>query len=388
MTTATERPPIPARVGALDGLRGWAALGVLIYHLTWELFGIHFPIYRSYLSVVFSGGGALAVCTFFATSGYLLTIHRWHVTDDKRLLVQMFRRYVRLTIPIMGSVLLFWAVLQFGLSYARPASAILDRDNWLASFVRVRPDFLQAITYGLYRVYWVAKTQNYGPFLWTMAIQLWGSFLVLPIAYGHKALREPYTALFLVIALLMFLYPPAAAMPIGALVALLQRDGILFRTPAGRLESTLATIVFVACILVSSAVLTWERNGQIIQCILSGVVLMAAIRSKPLDYLFTRRSSKFMSKISFPIYLVQCALLISFTSYLVVRADDAGALTEWTAFGIVLASIVLTLIMSWAFLPIENFATWVVKQIDRLFSRNAKPTPATSGTEPTAPPTQ
>jgi peptidoglycan/LPS O-acetylase OafA/YrhL len=378
MTDTRARPPIPARVGALDGLRGWAALGVLIYHLTWELFGIRFPIYRSYISVVFSGGGALAVCTFFATSGYLLTIHRWHVSDDKRLIVQMLRRYVRLTIPIMGSVLMFYAVIALGLSFSRPAASILDRGNWLGEFGRLRPDFLQAITFGLYRVYWVAPVQNYGPFLWTMAIQLWGSFLVLPIAYGHKLLREPYTPLFFLIVLVLFLYPPAAAMPLGALIALLQRDGLLFREPPGRLESTLATIVFVGCILVSSAVLEWKTTGQVIQCILSGVVLMAAIRSRPLDYLFTRPASMFMSRISFPIYLVQCALLISFTSYLVVQVNKADALTEWTALAIAAISIVLTLVVSWAFLPVENFATWVVKQMDRLLRRRTNPAPATS----------
>lgn len=377
MTDDTGRPPIPARVGALDGLRGWAALGVLIYHLTWELFGIRFPVYRSYFSVVLSGGGALAVCTFFATSGYLLTIHRWHVSDEKRLLVQMFKRYVRLTIPIMGSVLIFYAVLALHLSFSNAASAILDRDNWLGQFGRVKPNLFHAITYGFYRVYIVARQQNYGPFLWTMAIQLWGSFAVLPIAYGHKMLREPYTPLLFLIALLLLLYPPAAAMPVGALVALLQRDGIIFRRPATSTQSLIATIVFVLCILISSAVLKWELNGQIIQCLLSGVVLMSAIRSRALDYLFTRRSSRFMSRISFPIYLVQCAVLISFTSYLVVRVDAMGLLSEWTALAIAAVSVVVTLVASWAFLPIETFATWTVKQIDRLLSRKPRQ-PATS----------
>ena len=46
MSPTTVRPPIPARVGALDGLRGWAALGVLIYHVGWEMFGIIYPVFR------------------------------------------------------------------------------------------------------------------------------------------------------------------------------------------------------------------------------------------------------------------------------------------------------------------------------------------------------
>ena len=129
MSPTTVRPPIPARVGALDGLRGWAALGVLIYHVGWEMFGIIYPVFRHYLAVIPTGGGNLAVCTFFCTSGYLLTVHRWHVDDDKRLWVQMFKRYVRLTIPIFGSVFLYFLVLLFQLDYANQASDILDREN-------------------------------------------------------------------------------------------------------------------------------------------------------------------------------------------------------------------------------------------------------------------
>jgi peptidoglycan/LPS O-acetylase OafA/YrhL len=290
----------------------------------------------------------------------------------------MFKRYVRLTLPIFGSVFLYYLVLQFRLGYADQASDILDRENWLGKFADAEPNLFDAFTYGLYRVYFIWRSQNFGPFLWTMAVQLWGSFVVLPIAYGHRYLREPYIPLLLPIVLFLYVYPPAAAMPIGALVALLQRDGVLFRNPAGRLESMLATIVFIGAILVSSAVVMWGKNGQIIQCILSGVVLMAAIRSRPLDYLFTRDVSKFMSKISFPIYLVHCAVIISFSSWLVVWANDRGMLNEWTALGIAAISVVVTLIASWAFLPIETFATWVVKQIDRVLNRKPKGALATS----------
>lgn len=371
--SAASRPPIPARVGALDGLRGWAALGVLIYHLSWEMFGIIYPVFRSYLAAIPTGGGALALCTFFCTSGYLLTIRRWHVSDDKRLLVQMLKRYVRLTIPILGSVLMFYAVLVLQVSYSNPAADILDRGAWLGKFGDVKPVFVDALTFGLYRVHLLDRAHNYGPFLWTMAAQLLGSFLVLPIAYGHRLLREQYSALFLIIAVLMFAYPPAAAMPIGALIALLQRDGLLFRKPADRLESTLATLVFIGAVLVSSAVVDWGSNGQIIHAVLSGVVVITAIRSRPLDYIFTLPVSKFLSKISFPIYLVQAALIISFSSWLVVQASAADMLNEWTALAIVAASIVVTLVVSWAFLPIEHFATWVVKWLDRL---NRKPKPA------------
>jgi hypothetical protein len=63
-------------------------------------------------------------------------------------------------------------------------------------------------------------------------------------------------------------------------------------------------------------------------------------------------------------------------------------LNEWTALGITVVSVILTLVVSWAFLPVETFATWVVKSIDRLLSRKPKATLTTSGTVPSSHPTQ
>jgi hypothetical protein len=53
-------------------------------------------------------------------------------------------------------------------------------------------------------------------------------------------------------------------------------------------------------------------------------------------------------------------------------------LNEWTALAIAAITVAATLILSWAFLPVENFATWVVKQMDRLLNRKPKAALATS----------
>ena len=363
MTATAARPPVPARVGALDGLRGWAALGVLLFHLTWELFGALYPVYRSPLALLATGGGGLAVCTFFVTSGYLLTIRRWHIADDKLLIVQLLKRYVRLTVPIIASVLIFWAVLATNLDYSVPASRIVERSTWLRPFGRAEPDLLAALTFALWRNYIIDRAQNYGPFLWTMAIQLWGSLVIMPIAYGAKLLREPYSPLLFAIVVLLHLFPYLACIPLGAMLALLQRDGVLFRKPPSGIEGIAATIVFLAAIVASSLIEEWP-GSMLIQSLMSVIFVGAAIRSKPLEGFLTNRVSVFIGKISFPIYLVQCALLISLTSWLIIAVDAAGALTEWTALGIVAVSVVATLIASWAFLPVENLAVWLVRKLD------------------------
>ena len=357
------RPPLPDRVGALDGLRGWAALGVLLFHLTWELFGEVFPVYRSVFALLFTGGGGLAVCTFFVTSGYLLTIRRWYVDDDKRLIVQLFKRYVRLTVPIIASALIFWAVLATNLDFSEPASRIVERSTWLRPFGKANPDLVAAITFALWRNYIIDRAQNYGPFLWTMAIQWWGSLLTMPVAYGSKVLREPYSPLLLLVVVLLYLYPYLACIPLGALLALLERDGIVFRTPAKRLESAVATVSFFAIILISSALEDWKVR-MILQVGLSLLFVAAAMRSAPLSRMFSSPLSLFFGRISFPVYLVQGAVLISLTSWLIIWVNDAAALNQWTALAIVAVSVAVTVVASWAFMPVEHLAVWLVRRID------------------------
>src|SRR5262249_47363679 len=85
----TQRPAGDVgRISALDGLRGWAALSVIVYHLTWELFGALYPIYRNPWLSIF-GNGAFAVAVFFAISGYVLTIGRWNRDDNPPLVLTL-----------------------------------------------------------------------------------------------------------------------------------------------------------------------------------------------------------------------------------------------------------------------------------------------------------
>ncbi len=70
--------PGASRIGALDGLRGWAALVVVVFHFTWEMWGVHFPVFRQFPASLING--QLAVSIFFTLSGYVLTVRRWQGT--------------------------------------------------------------------------------------------------------------------------------------------------------------------------------------------------------------------------------------------------------------------------------------------------------------------
>ena len=69
--------------------------------------------------------------------------------------------------------------------------------------------------------------------------------------------------------------------------------------------------------------------------------------------------SRLLGHISFPLYLVHFAILVSFTSWATVTAYDAGALSQWVAVGISLASIILSVAAAFAFLPVEQLTQYV-----------------------------
>ncbi len=94
-------------------------------------------------------------------------------------------------------------------------------------------------------VYLLIIRGAYNPFLWTMFFELWGSFIVFALSQGWRIFREPYTPLILLTLLWLWLFPQVACFFIGAIIALLQRDGHIFRTPPSARESSSRPALFV-----------------------------------------------------------------------------------------------------------------------------------------------
>lgn len=120
------------RLSFLDGIRGWAAFSVLLWHTFSETFGHLYPVFKSpYL--IFVMQGHLDVMVFFVLSGQALSISFIRKKDPLALLSLAIKRYPRLAIPSFFSCLLSLAVIGLGFNFAGAAGAIVHSD-WLARF--------------------------------------------------------------------------------------------------------------------------------------------------------------------------------------------------------------------------------------------------------------
>ncbi|HET7864689.1 MAG TPA: acyltransferase [Burkholderiaceae bacterium] len=344
---------LATRIDHIDGLRGWASLSVLCFHMLWETFGSLYPVLRNPFTS-FPLDGRLAVYVFFVLSGDALSTPYFRGGDRRAVTRLAAKRYFRLTIPILMTCLSVYLLMQLSLTPFREAAAVVHRQEWLGSFLAFEPSLVHALRFSLVDVYINADpTRSYDPFLWTMSIELIGSMLVFLVLYAWKDLTRPALC---VVAAALFLFMLGSLFCLffaGIAFSHWRATGALARFAAARWQRV-ATAAGLAAIVAS----VWVRGlpwGQ--QMIMGGmacaVVLVAVchVHAGAIRF-FSNGISRFLGRISFPVYLVQFPVLISVTSLLILHFEPR--LSLGVAIGIGLFSTALVLLLSVGFEALES----------------------------------
>jgi peptidoglycan/LPS O-acetylase OafA/YrhL len=210
----------------LDGLRGLAALVVMIWHFSVgflpflvgaTIVGRHTPIDRlvSDTPLFLPFAGTFAVYIFFVLSGFVLSLSFFHKRDSSVLVSSAARRYFRLMIPAASSVILAYLLMRLIGNDAHLAASKTTGSYWLSAFWDFKPHLLTAIYQGVYGVFFT-NFNSYNTNLWTMQNELFGSFMVFLflglfgklarrwvfyLAFGLILLKTPYLAFLLGMAI-------------------------------------------------------------------------------------------------------------------------------------------------------------------------------------------
>lgn len=331
------------RETALDGLRGWAAVAVCCFHFLAEVFKGPFPQYRdSQLLMTFFNGG-FAVVLFFVLSGYVLTYAAWRAPKGpvKR---QLLKRYFRLMIPILGTSIVVFLMMLLGLTWHEEALPIVGGEHW-ASLTVFEPTIANLLEFSLYTVFTGRALVVYQPFLWTMGFELIGSYVVLLICLFERGGRVVYAVLGGLTIALLFLWTIGATFPLGALLALLKRDGLL--PDIGRFAWPAA----IAALFGANYI-----PGVWAQVLAGGLMVFAAVSTGGVNAALSSPVSNWVGSHSFPIYLMQWPVLISISCLGILIASGNGWLNEWTAIVIAIVSLAATFVAAWAFQPVEVLA--------------------------------
>ena len=349
------------RLHFLDSLRGWAALVVVFCHTlqVWlinptrmEALGL-----KQTLDVVNSTplgvlmDGQLAVYVFFVISGAALS-YSILIADDsrERLFVLALSRYVRLTIPVLGSCLLAYAILVSD-GFFNIAAAAASQSSWLDEFYLFEPDFLRMLRFALLDVYFAYDgATSWNAVLWTMPIELAWSFAIFALLIVPWRIARRLIA----IGLTLLLFDHAGA---GFFAGYLIADLIATQRAAStpRLPREIFGVFLIATALVLAVLRNAPLSGPIHDFMQSvagrncaAILLLLGIsQSSAAQAALSGPTSHFLGRISFSLYLV----------HLLVICSASSALFLWLNGSV---SVAIEIVLVWGFtIAASIFFAWM-----------------------------
>jgi peptidoglycan/LPS O-acetylase OafA/YrhL len=211
------------RLAHLDALRGLAAISVAIFH-----FKLAFPSASLAMPVLDSTAfgallnGHFAVEAFFALSGYLFMFKFLGASsgDAARAVV---KRYLRLTLPVLGASLIAWILFCAG-AFANQEAAPKAGSAWLADWYKFEPSLWLAFYEPLLGMYiGIDPASTYNISLWTIIYELFAVAGVIGLAVVMPRLAAPWRVLVMVCAAALTWETYAFAFILGASVALVRK---------------------------------------------------------------------------------------------------------------------------------------------------------------------
>jgi peptidoglycan/LPS O-acetylase OafA/YrhL len=196
----TPRAADAGKLVPLEGLRGIAAAIVVLYHLvlgfTRKGVGMvphgHGPldVVVQFALGLLNGGAAVAI--FFVLSGFILSLPFAKDRQIARILVAFLKRWPRLAGVTTIACLAAWALITLSHNEYKHAAHVIGA-GWMASHGNAPLDghslsWLGALREGLFAAFFLGDVHFDSP-LWTMRIELFGSFaifLAAPVLFAIK----------------------------------------------------------------------------------------------------------------------------------------------------------------------------------------------------------
>lgn len=292
--------PVKSRIYFLDGLRGWGAVGVVLYHFWVAGFPKSQEI-ATFLQKIFIFNGGLAVYIFFMVSGFSLTVA--YFTNNNYLILKkiLIGRYFRLILPIGIASLICFICMKTKI--IPPVE--LRTGNW-KNFLVTTPSIIEFVRFHFFDVFYnFSHARSLIPPLWTMEIEFIGSIILLSSLLFVNELKSKFFFFILCCVSFWFNYLYSLFF-IGAALAWFYSQ---FTPKNTVLIGYLASIVA----LISSWFFKYfDTSGTFSILFQTGCCLsffISAMYCKPVQDFLSSPISLYLGKISFSLYLIHSVVM-------------------------------------------------------------------------------
>jgi peptidoglycan/LPS O-acetylase OafA/YrhL len=338
------------RLTHIDGLRGLAALVVMVSHFLCTFYpafqtidavdvqtrsGIELFIAATPFNFWYNGN--FAVCIFFVISGYVLSYSYFKTGDTEYIYSSAFRRYFRLIIPVLFTSVLFFAFMKWNL-FPTTETAAVTHSKWLAGKFSFTPDWFQMVWDSTIElvIKYGAETP-YNPVLWTIGHEIRGSFLVYFLLFilGKNNYRWIGYLLFFIVLIKSYYILFIA----GIMLCDLHVKGQLPKAPVLVKILLLALAIWCGSYRQLPEPATWHLLDPLCSFIKPstiGAILLfyVFITSSGAEKIFSTRIFKFLGDISYMLYLIHLLVICSVACYLFMWFTQSMQVSYHIAFWI------------------------------------------------------
>lgn len=358
-----------SRLAVLDGLRGWAALCVTASHILWGVFGDAVPIFKNLATGVFLNG-LFSVMLFFIISGEALTSAYWSKPDRRAIWKLAVKRYPRLALPVLVACLIVVALISAGLVYNRQAGELIG-NAWLRDFPTEQKTPLQMFSFALFYVFYKPFIDfSIIPFLWTMRTEAIGSVLVVLFLLCQSLITRKKTVLAVLAGIAISTGTLSGCFFVGMLFGLMRRDGLFNWHSQSRVNTMMAIAAMIVMLVPPSYLMLHHRELSPLLMLVASACCMLIYSDVRISRFLSNPLSQWLGRISFPLFLMHYAVIVSFTSWAIVQTSPTGPASQWVYMGIASASLGIAMVCAVLFVPVEQLSIRFSHAVWRLFDKH------------------
>jgi peptidoglycan/LPS O-acetylase OafA/YrhL len=373
-TASRQNSAAPMRkIKYLEGVRGVAALIVVLNHIRLTLFMAEYDKLHNYIHAAHLPGfvktflingfellldGDLAVWVFWLLSSYVISIAFFKPAEsyDKVVVAYAAKRYFRLFIPVFVSIMAGYVLMKTGLMYnaalAKQAGPPYS-NGWLINPYNFSPDFFNALLSAVYNTFMDYDSKaSYNPVLWTIEIEFLGSlftFSIFGVLRHNKKRWLLYAAILAAVYALKMYWlccfvaghvlcdydcnPPRWYIGEKLRKYRLRAEWLKYiPAPAAVLLIFFARSIFPAL----------HIPLKIHNLLLSFMLVLAVLRIAAFRRFFAAVIPFWLGRISFSLYLIHLPVICSLTSYIVLHHFTmAGRITGAAV------TLIVSLVVAW-----------------------------------------
>jgi peptidoglycan/LPS O-acetylase OafA/YrhL len=125
---------------------------------------------------------------------------------------------------------------------------------------------------------------------------------------------------------------------------------------------SISTLLFIIPVIISTF---YRPENDKYTALLAFIMVVSITFSPLLKSFFSNCLSRFLGRISFPLYLIHMIVISSWSSYLFLYLPDYGYEHQDVANIIVVTTLILSILLAWIICPIENFSVKSAKYLSK-----------------------